>query len=274
VSDDDERASAETRSDDLLEGFDAFRARGAGTPQPPEPEPFPEEYAEYGEYATAQSAMPTVINPVVEPVFEPVPAPGPDLESPTLPVAAASFSAAAEYTAVPPPPPFDPGAGVGAAYIPGGPPPRRNRTRTGFIVAAAAAIVIGLCAGAYSVVVRTDRSSNSSAPPAASTSGSASPQADDAESSKAITVLVVVDSLTADGFTATGESGADISFTLQYTANTKFGTATRPLTHAQVVPGAHVWVRGRRTGYDTITATVVAGVLSSQAAAKTSYAGV
>jgi hypothetical protein len=274
VSDHDKRESAQTRTDDLLEGFDAFRSRGAGRPQPPEPEPFPDAAVPYAQenqaqenqaqgnqapgYEIAQTAMPTVISPVVDPP----PLSGLGAE-PTLPMVATGFSATAEYTAVPPPPPFVPGSGKGVAAIPGSRPPRRSKTRTGFILAAVAAIVIGLCAGAYSVVVRTDRSSqNSSVPPAAS--ASASPQADDAENSKAVTALVVVDSVTANGFVATAQAGGD-KFAVQYTATTKFGTQARPLTRAQVVPGAHVWVRGHRTAYDTITATVVAGALESEA---------
>jgi hypothetical protein len=113
-------------------------------------------------------------------------------------------------------------------------------------------------------VVKTDRNpQNSSAPPAAS--GSASPQANDAANSKAVTALVVVDSVAANGFVATAQSGDHDPFTVQYTAATKFGTAARPLTRAQVVAGAHVWVRGRRTAFDTVTASVVAGVLESEA---------
>lgn len=280
MSDHDDRDCAETRTDDLLAGFDAFRARGAGTP-PPEPEPFPEQYE------TAQFAMPTVVSPVVGPEPEPereqdpekagelVRIPEPDL--PTLPLATTNVAAAGEYTAVPPPPPFDPGAGHGVVTAPAGPPPRRSKTRTGFILAAAAAIVIGLCAGAYSVVVSTDRSSqNASNPPATSASTSASPQADDAESSRTITIMVVVDSVAPNGFIATGQSGGEqISFTVQYTPSTKFGTTARPISRSQVVVGAHVWVRGRRTGTDTITASLIAGVPESQAAARTSgYAGV
>lgn len=153
------------------------------------------------------------------------------------------------YTAVPPPPPPGP---TGAAPK-GGRPPRRRGRQTWFLAAAGVAIVAGVCIGAYSVISNSASSAQGEPPVGATATAASSTDA------KARTLLVLVDGVNADGFIATGRlDGSLVTFTVVYDARVHFGTADRPLTRAGVTPGRRVWIRGRLTGHNTFTASVVA----------------
>ena len=74
---------------------------------------------------------------------------------------------------------------------------------------------------------------------------------------------LTVTAVNGDAFTGTTPGGETV--TAQIAAATKFGTAARPFTRAQLVPGAVVYARLRRTAGGSVVATVIAAGTSDKA---------
>jgi hypothetical protein len=226
VSDNDEREPyGETASSqDPLGSFEAFRARRAE--EQTANEPFPEQYVN----------EPTAVLPA---------------ESGGT---AGQFSAAQEpYGAMFPPPPAIayPGvipAGQGAG---GG----RGRPRSAVVLASAAVLVVGLGVGVYAATQSS--SSLPAASPAVTSSATASAAPSKAPNNgKAVTAMLTVTVVEANSFSATTKNGATVSVDIATT--TKFGTAARPFSRSQLVPGAVVYARLRHKADGTVIATVIA----------------
>ena len=73
----------------------------------------------------------------------------------------------------------------------------------------------------------------------------------------ALTFRVTITSVGAASFTGTVLANGD-DVTIALTGTTRYGTKARPFSQGQLVVGETVLVRGKRTGTDTVTATVVA----------------
>jgi hypothetical protein len=244
VSENDERDPQETLSRskpdapiEPMSAFEAFRARQEA--ERTANEPFPAEYL--ADPATGQpeavetdySADPTGSYQVIGP-YE----------------AAGRYDDPLGYSAAYP-------AGPGA---PDGPrPPRRARLRSVTVFALVIIIAGGIGAGIYAVV---PSSSSSAGQPAAavpaSTGTPASVSTPRAKPARMVTARVTVLAVGGDSFSA--QTAAGQSVTVVIGAHTKFGTAARPFSRAQLVPGAKLIVRGARSGPDGITATVLAGM--------------
>ena len=151
-----------------------------------------------------------------------------------------------EYFAYPPT--FDPAAAAPARS-------NRLRTRTIAIIVGVVLVVGGVSAGAYAAFA----SSSPSQPSAASTVPTSSPTK--GKRAKVQTVRITVVSYS--GSTLTGTNAAGVTITVNITAKTKYGTAARPFTQAQIVPGAVIVARGQRTGTTTITANIIAGAAAT-----------
>ncbi len=173
------------------------------------------------------------------------------------------FVAPAEYAAEPPPP------GVGFDFSgeqPPPPPPRpgSRRARSAAIFGIVAALVIGLGAAAYALAGSSSgtpaASSNpgTTAQPASGASTGPSAAATGKAGARIVLAKITVTSVDADSFTGTNARGETV--TVLFDGSTVFGTATRPLTRAQLVPGAVVWVRGRRLGSSSV---VLAGTIAN-----------
>jgi hypothetical protein len=77
-----------------------------------------------------------------------------------------------------------------------------------------------------------------------------------AKTGKAATARLTVTEVGSDSFTGTTARGTTV--VVHITAETRFGTAARPFTRAQLVPGADVVARMRKKADGTVVATVVA----------------
>ena len=71
-----------------------------------------------------------------------------------------------------------------------------------------------------------------------------------------------VTSVGSDSFTATTARGESV--VVHITSATRFGTAARPFTRAQLVPGAEVFARLRKETDGTVVATVIASTTATQ----------
>jgi hypothetical protein len=79
-----------------------------------------------------------------------------------------------------------------------------------------------------------------------------------ATKARVVTVRVVIDGIGADGFTGRLVStGQEV--TVRLDGSTRYGTTAHPYSQAQLAVGETVVVRARRTGTDTLTATLVVG---------------
>lgn len=231
----------ETRSaEHPLGPFEAFSAPAK---EPVAPEPFPDPFATSvpGPY----EAEPTAIL-----MPEPGPAPGQN-------------DYAAGYPPPPPPPP-PPGYEYAEPVAPGDPGhgsgPGRGRLRSAVLFGGAAVLVVGLGAGVYAA---TQSSPGSPAAASPGTSASASPGSSKAaKGARAENLRLTVTAVSGDSFTGTTAGGATVS--VRIAAGTKFGTAARPFTRAQLVPGAVVVARVRREAGGAIVATVIAAGTSDK----------
>jgi hypothetical protein len=168
-----------------------------------------------------------------------------------------------QYTQVAPPMPFDESASR---------PPRR-RLRSALVFGGVVALVAGIGAGVWAAT-----NSSGGSPAAAggtpSASASASPGSNAAKTGKAVSARLTVTSVGSDSFTGTTARGESI--VVHITSTTRFGTAARPFTRAQLVPGAKVVARLRKESDGTVVATVIAAELanpSGQPTATASSAG-
>jgi hypothetical protein len=83
---------------------------------------------------------------------------------------------------------------------------------------------------------------------------------------KVLTFRVTIQSVGADAFT--GSLVADgAKVTVALTDKTRYGTRARPFSRGDLTAGETVLVRGRRTGPDTVTATIVAANTDASALA-------
>jgi hypothetical protein len=235
VSDDDEREPyGETASpQDPLGSFEAFRARRAE--EQTANEPFPEQYV-----SEATAVLP-----------------------PEAGGAASQFGAPQEpYGAAFPPPP-------GIAYpgaIPAGQGAGRGRgrLRSAVVLGSVAVLVVGLGVGVYAATQSS--SSQPAASPAVTSSATASAGPSKAsKNGKAVTAMLTVTAVEANSFSATTKNGATVSVHIATT--TKFGTAARPFTRSQLVPGAVVYARLRHQTDGTVIATVIASATADTASA-------
>lgn len=259
VSDHDESDPfGETRSaEDPLGPFEAFKA--ARAKEPAAPEPFPESFGEAfgGPVPGPDEAEPTAIIGAEPGAYGP---------APDEYATATEYAAPHQYTDPYPPPP--PGYGY-PEPVPMGDPglvqPRgagRGRVRSTVLFGVVAVLAVGLGAGIYAAT------QSSSGRPAASAGTTASAPASAgastaAKGAKAETVRLTVTAVSGDSFTGTTAAGKSV--TARIAATTKFGTAARPFTRAQLVPGADIYARLRRETGGTAVATVIAAGVSSKA---------
>lgn len=199
--------------------FDAFRARRAEERAEQERSSVPQQ-GEPDPQAYAAAAYPALDPPLEPPPYE-------------------------QYTQVAPPPPF------------GEPMPRapRRRLRSAIVFGGVAVLVVGVGAGVWAV---TDSGGSPAATSAGtpSVSAPASPGSKAGKAAKAATVKLTVTSVGADSFTGTTAHG--VTVVVHITSATRFGTAARPFTRAQLVTGAEVVARVRKEADGTLVATVVA----------------
>ena len=248
-----ETRSAETGSaEDPLGPFEAFKAGRAK--EPVAPEPFPEPFG--GEALGPGEAEPTAVI---------MPEPGTYGPVPGEYAASNEYARANEYTATYP---AQPGYGY-AEPVPMGdlrqgraPGVGRGRMRSVVLFGGVAVLAVGLGAGVYAA---TQSSSGSPAASSGTTaSAPASPGASKAaKGAKTETVRLTVTAVTGDSFTGTTPGGESV--TAQIAAATKFGTAARPFTRSQLVPGAVVYARLRRATGGSVVATVIAAGTSDKA---------
>ncbi|HZU56453.1 MAG TPA: hypothetical protein VFA06_11340 [Actinocrinis sp.] len=209
-----------------VDPFDAFRARRAQ--ERAEQAPFPEALASEPARTIGPSAE------TYDGAYAP-PEPPPPYH---------------EYTQVVPPVPFD----EAASRAP------RRRLRSAIVFGGVAALVIGVGAGVWAVT-----GSSGGAPAAAagtpSASASASPGPKAGKAGKAVNARLTVTSVGSDSFTATTTRGETV--VVHITSETRFGTAARPFTRAQLVPGAKVVARLRKDADGTVVATVIASEIAT-----------
>lgn len=225
MSADDERdPSAETtppeqRPDpDLLGSFNAFRARRAE--ERAQAEPLPDEYGHYEDEQQYEHEYAPPPQPVA-----PMPVPG------------------FEYAQFPP------------QDHPQVHETTRRPWRSVAVFGGVAALAVGLGAGLYAALQPSDHARDASSPlTTASASASPGPKAAKGDG-KAVTTRLTVTAVTADSFTATAHGQTVV---VHLTSQTRFGTAARPFTRAQLVDGAVVYARLRHEADGTVVATVVA----------------
>jgi hypothetical protein len=238
VSENDERDPQETHSGsdpdapiEPMGAFEAFRARREAERAANEPfEPFPAEYL--GESTPVPPAAYEAPGRYDDPIGYP----------------AAAYSAAADFG--------------GPGPEPGPAPGDRRRLRSVAVLALVVLIAGGIGAGIYAAV--SSGSSNSSGGNSQAATGTPANVGTPAPASTAgvktgrtVTARVTVVAISGDSFTA--QTAAGQSVTVVIGARTRFGTAGRPFSRAQLVPGAKLIVRGVRSGTDGIAATILAG---------------
>ena len=158
-----------------------------------------------------------------------------------------------QYTQVVPPMPFD----ESATRTP------RRPLRSAVVFGGAALLAVGIGAGVWAVT-----NSSGGAPAAASAgtpsvSAPASPGSKAAKAGKAgkaVNARITVTSVGSDSFTGTTAHGETV--VVHIATTTRFGTAARPFTRAQLVPGAKVVARLRKDPDGTVTAAVIASELA------------
>lgn len=262
----------ETRSaEDPLGPFEAFKAARAKEPEAAEP--FPELFPEpFGGPVPVPEPEPVPGLGEAEPTAIITPEPGMYGPVPDEYVASNEYgasnehAASNEYTAGYPPPP--PGYGY-AGPMPMGDPGQgrgllagRGRLRSVALFGGVAVLAVGLGVGVYAAM------QSSSGSPAASSGTTASAPASPGaakggKGTKAETVRLTVTAVNGDSFTGTTAGGASV--TARIATGTRFGTAARPFTRSQLVPGAVVYARLRRETGGTVVATVIAAGTSDKA---------
>jgi hypothetical protein len=247
VSDHDEHDPfGETQSaPDPLGPFEAFQAQREKEQAPTEP--FPEQYA----------SEPTALLPPLE--GEPTVQFGPP--------------EAGGYTGYPPPPapaltqsfeyaepaPMYPGEPAGAG---------RGRLRSAMVFGGIAVLVVALGVGVYAATRPSGGQPTAATPPATASAAPSVGASKAAKTGKALTARLTVTTVGTDSFTATTASGTAVS--VKIAAGTKFGTAARPFTRSQLVPGAVVFARLRREANGSVVATVIAAGTAVKASASAS----
>ncbi|HTJ67352.1 MAG TPA: hypothetical protein VL551_07485 [Actinospica sp.] len=160
-----------------------------------------------------------------------------------------AYSFPPEYAAAPEP-----------VFYPTQPPaPPANRTRSVLIFVGAVLVAGVLGLGAWLAF------GSSGTPVASAAAGtSASPSATSTGKRSALEFRVTIVSVGSDSFTGTVlATGQSVTVTL--TDKTRFGTKARPFSKTGLQVGELVGVRGKRTGADTVTATVVTQAVQSSA---------
>lgn len=140
-------------------------------------------------------------------------------------------------------------------------PSGRRRWRSVAVLGGVAVLAVGLSAGVYAAVQPSGGSPTAASAPPATASASPSPGSKAAKDGKAMTARLTVTAVSADSFTATTARGESV--VVHLTPQTRFGTAARPFTRAQLVPGADIFARLRREADGTIAATVIAATVAS-----------
>ncbi len=178
---------------------------------------------------------------------------------------AQEYAAALPPLAPPPPPPAH------EQYTQLAPPPfdetapraPRRRLRSAIVFGGVAALVIGVGAGVWAA---TSSSGGSPAAAPAGTPSASAPASPGAKATKgkAVTARLTVTSVGSDSFSATTVRGETV--VVHITSATRFGTAARPFTRAQLVPGAEIFARLRKETDGTVVATVIASTTATQSA--------
>lgn len=146
----------------------------------------------------------------------------------------------------------------------------RGRLRSVAVLAGAAVLVAGVVGGVYAAT-RSSGSPAAASGPSVSASPTSSPSAGakkGEKNAKAVIARLKVTSVGTDSFTATAANGQTV--TAHITSATRFGTAARPFTRAQLVTGADVYARLRREADGTVVATVIASSTTDKGSASAS----
>lgn len=154
-----------------------------------------------------------------------------------------------------------PGAGYGQPVpAPPGDARGRGRLRSTAALAGAVALVAGVVFGVYEATLPSSGQSAAGSPAVSASpnpsTGASAGASKGAKNGKATLARLTVTSVGAGSFTATAADGGTVS--VQIKSTTKFGTAARPFTRSQLVPGAVVYARLRREADGTVVATVIA----------------
>jgi hypothetical protein len=131
----------------------------------------------------------------------------------------------------------------------------RGKTRSAVVFGAVAVLAAGLGVGVYAATQSSG--ANPATSPAVTTSANpAAGPSKGAKAGKVLTARLTVTTVGTDSFTGKTETGT--ALTVQIAKGTKFGTAARPFTREQLVPGAVVYVRLRHGVNGDAIATVIA----------------
>lgn len=162
---------------------------------------------------------------------------------------------------MPPIPPMYGGYGADPAGAAGTP---KRKWRSVAVLGGAVLVAAALATGVWAAL-----GSGGASPGNAAAGGSATSTATGASTGTAgkrtTTVLnfrVTIRSIGADSFTGTALANNE-TVTVELTSKTRFGTKAHPFAAADLSSGETVIVRGRRTGTDTVTATVIAANTTS-----------
>jgi hypothetical protein len=151
---------------------------------------------------------------------------------------------------IPPTAPF--GTSAGDA---GRPPAAGNRLRSvavfGAALIAACALGIGAWLAFGSSGSPSDAAAGSTATATPNAAGAGTPSA-----KRALAFRVAITAVGADSFTGTVPATGQL-VTVTWTDKTRFGTKAHPFDKSDLAVGETVAVRGRRTGTDKVTATLV-----------------
>jgi hypothetical protein len=138
----------------------------------------------------------------------------------------------------------------------------RGRLRSAAVLAGAVVLVGGVVFGAYEA---TQPSSGASAAASPTVTASPTPSggaSKGAKNGRAVLARLTVTTVDTDSFTASTATGRSVSVQIEPT--TRFGTAARPFTRSQLVPGAIVYARLRHEADGSIMATVIASATADK----------
>ncbi|HEV3170962.1 MAG TPA: hypothetical protein VGZ32_11510 [Actinocrinis sp.] len=257
----------ETQSpEDPLGLFEAFRARREEDQAPVESFPSPEPYSSEptAELPPVETEATVQFNPAQ---FNPAQfnagqysagqygaAPYGSAEGAYGPGFASEAAYGAGFASPPPQSDFD----DYSSAAPAGPARWRGKTRSAVVFGAVAVLAAGLGVGVYAATQSSGGKPGAS--PAVTTSVSpANPSAGSskgAKTGKVLTARLTVTAVGTDSFT--GKTANGTALTVRIATGTKFGTAARPFTRAQLVPGAVVYVRLRHAANGAAIATEIA----------------
>lgn len=155
-----------------------------------------------------------------------------------------------QYTQVVAPMPFD----ESAQRAP------RRRLRSAIVFGGAAVLAAGIGAGVWAASGGAPAAASAGTPSASAPASPGSKAAKAGKAGKAVNARITVTTVGSDSFTGTTAHGETV--VVHIATTTRFGTAARPFTRAQLVPGAKVVARLRKGPGGTVTATVIASEIA------------